>query len=306
MMLSVVVTIVEGGELLERCLVALERQLDAPELEVIVPFDSTTTVPSDRFPRVRFIDMGRVETEADPSSHAGQHELFDRRRAHGLAVARGDIIAIVEDRGIPTRDWASTVMRLHRELPHAVIGGAVENGIDRLRNWAVYFCDFGRYARPFEAGPADWVTDVNVSYKRRALEQTEELWRQRYHEPIVHSALKNLGETLFLTPELVVEQMRASSRVVDMLEERVHWGRLFAYTRVKQSGPFLRAFYLGASPLIPTVMFVRQARLQLSKRAHLGRFLAASPAVATLLAFWGVGEAIGYLTGKPSARQSGR
>jgi hypothetical protein len=299
-----VVTIVEGGETLSRCLKALEAQIDPPELEIIVPYDSTVGVPADRFPRVRFEAMGSIAGVRDDPG--GRHELFDRRRARGLSIASGEVVAILEDRGVPTRDWAREVWRLHQELPHAVIGGAVENGVDRLRNWAVYFCDFSRYQLPFEAGPADWVTDVNVSYKRRALLQTAPLWRERYHETTVHWALKDGGETLFLTPELVVEQMRTETGLLTMLRERLHWGRLFAYTRVQASGPLQRVMYLGASPLIPAVMLVRQARLVLAKRTHLSRFLAASPAIATLLAFWGAGEAIGYLSGKPSAKKTGR
>jgi hypothetical protein len=303
MKLSVVVAIVDGGAVLERCLDALAAQIDPPELEVIVPFDDTVAVPKRN---VRFLDMGRLETEADPRSHSGKHELIDRRRAHGLAAANGDVVALLEDRGLPTPGWARAVVRLHRELPHAVIGGAVEFAAEGLRNWAVYFCEFSRYQRPFAPGPARWITDVNVTYKRRALEQTRELWRERYHETIVHWALLESGETLFLTPELVVEEVRNSGDMIDLLEERVHWGRLFAYTRVQASGPLTRIAYLGASPLIPTVMFLRQARLQVEKRTHLAQFLAASPVVAALLACWGVGECIGYLTGKPSARRSVR
>lgn len=301
-MLSVVVTVVEGGRALEQCLEALRNQENPPRMEVLVPYDASiaeTATLAERFPGFSFLPMGSVATEPDPKSPAGQHELFDRRRAKGLAAATGELVAILEDRGVPTRAWARTLDRLHRELPHAVIGGAVENGVDHLRNWAVYFCDFSRYQPPFEAGPADWVTDVNVCYKRRALEETKELWAERYHETIVHWALKDRGETLFLTPELVVEQMRTRTSLQDLLSERLHWGRLFAYTRVKAKSPLARAAYLGAAPLIPTVMFLRQARLQWSKRAHLGRFVRAAPGVAALLTVWGVGEAVGYLTGRP-------
>jgi hypothetical protein len=51
-------------------------------------------------------------------------------------------------------------------------------------------------------------------------------------------------------------------------------------------------------------MFARQAKLQLSKRKHLARFIAAAPAVAALLTCWGAGEALGYLTGRPSSKSS--
>ena len=39
----------------------------------------------------------------------------------------------------------------HREY-YAAIGGAIENGVDRPLNWAVYYSDFGRYQNPFQSG----------------------------------------------------------------------------------------------------------------------------------------------------------
>ena len=301
MLLSVIVTIVEGGGAVEQCLAALEAQVNPPDLEIIVPWDQSVPIAKDlmrRFPRCQFLAMGHVATEA-PADHArGQHELFDRRRAVGLASAQGDVVAILEDRGIPTSDWAETVARLHRELPHAVIGGSVENGVDRLANRAVYFCDFSRYQRPFEAGPAHWVTDVNVTYKRAALDSTRDLWKHRYHEPIVHNALAARGETLFLTPALVVFQHRTQTAPARLLSERLHWGRLFAYTRVKQANLGMRLLYLLATPIIPVIMFARIARQQAVKR-HLKSFLPVSPAVFLLLAVWATGEAVGYATARP-------
>jgi hypothetical protein len=42
---------------------------------------------------------------------------------------------------------------------------------------------FGRYALPFESGPATWVSDVNVSYTRKALDDTQHLWKDRFTSP---------------------------------------------------------------------------------------------------------------------------
>jgi GT2 family glycosyltransferase len=301
MLLSVVVTVVEGSHAVVQCLTALESQINAPDLEIIVPWDDTVAgIPEleRRFPRCRFLAMGHVATEALSDHARGQHELFDRRRSAGLASARGDVVAILEDRGIPTSDWAETVARLHRELPHAVIGGSVENGVDRLANRAVYLCDFSRYQRPFEAGPATWVTDVNVTYKRAALEATRELWKHRYHEPVVHGALAARGETLYLTPAFAVFQHRTHTTSGRLLAERLHWGRLFAYTRINQANVLKRVLYLFATPLIPVVMFARIARQQAAKQ-HLRSFLPASPAVFLLLVVWASGEALGYATARP-------
>ncbi len=50
-----------------------------------------------------------------------------------------------------------------------------------LVNWAVYCCDFGRYQGPLPPGAADFVSDSNVAYKRRALDAVRELWSERRH-----------------------------------------------------------------------------------------------------------------------------
>jgi hypothetical protein len=301
--LSVVVTVVDGGETLVRCLQALASQRPGGSpLEVIVPWDDTvpdTVRLIDRFPRFSFPNLGELHTTRPKMVATGQHELFDRRRAAGLAAATGDLVAILEDRGVPAPDWAHTAVRLHAQLPHAVIGGGVLNGRDRLLNWAVYFCDFGRYQPPFDAGPRDYVTDVNVCYKRRALAATADLWGQRYHEPVVHGALLRGGETLYLSPDLVVTQMRDNLSLAALIRERVAWGRLFAWTRVRDE-PVVMGVTRGAlSPALPIVLYARLLRHQLAKRVTLHRFLSASPCVLLLLGAWAVGESVGYFTRRP-------
>jgi hypothetical protein len=301
MRLSVVVTIVDGGDALERCLAALAAQDDPPNLEIIVPWDDSVAAVAalaGRHGKCRFLPLGTIITEHPRTSAAGRHELYDRRRAAGLAAATGEIVGVLEDRGVPRRDWARTMVALHERLPHAAIGGAIENGRRSLALWAVYFCDFGRFQRPFEAGPRQWVSDINIGYKRRALDLTRDLWRDRYHETTVHWALQRAGETLYLSPDLIVEQMRVPSPFGALIAERVAWGRLFAHTRVRNSGLEERLWRTLLTPLLPVALFARLTRLQFAKRVTLGTFLKAAPAVLVLLIAWSLGEGIGYVTGK--------
>ena len=300
-MLSVVVTIVDGGAALARCLDALAAQHDPPPLEILVPHDDTVALGllPGRHPSVRFLPLGDVRTARDFRSPSGQHELFDRRRAAGLAAAGGEVVAILEDRGVPDPSWARTVIRLHGELPHAVIGGAIDHAYDGLLNWAVYFCDFGRYQPPFAAGPRPYVSDVNIAYKRRAIEATRSLWAERYHETTVHWALQRAGETLFLSPEPVVRQMRDGLSLAALLRERLGWGRLFAYTRAREIGAGKRLVLAALSPALTPVLWLRLLRQRLERGTSLGRFVAATPLIVLLLAAWSAGELAGYLTGRP-------
>jgi hypothetical protein len=299
--LSVVVTVVDSGQSLERCLAALDRQKGAPEIEVIVPYDdSVPDVPLTvaRHIAARALPLGAVHTERPIASPAGQHELFDRRRSAGLRTATGELVAILEDRGAPRADWALTAVRLHQRLPHAVIGGAIEHVPTTPLAWAVYLCDFGRYQLPFASRLADWVSDVNVTYKRRALEQTAELWRERYHENRVHAALLSAGETLFLSNELIVDHRREVPSSAAMLSERFHWGRLFGSTRARDSSPMQRATYVALGGALPIVLLGRLAAHARRSGVPLSNFARAAPRITGLLSAWVAGELVGYLTRK--------
>lgn len=298
-LLSVVVTIVDGEDAMEELLAALVPQSARVPLEVIVPWDATvssTAALAAKFPDVIFPGLGELTTERPITSEAGRHELFDRRRAAGLAAAGGDLVAILEDRGVPRGDWAETVVRLHAENEHAVIGGAIECAPrQRLLNWSFWVTDFGRYGLPFEAHEASWVSDVNVTYKRRAVDATRELWRERFREPIVHWGLIERGESMLLSPELVVLHRRPPATLGELIPERFHWGRLFGHIRAMHLSAARRLVYALAGPLIPLLLLVRHGRVQ-ARRGRLGRYLRAAPLVAILLVAWTTGEVWGYVT----------
>jgi hypothetical protein len=301
--LSVVVTLVDGGATLERCLAALARQHEPPDMEVLLPYDETAAGVREiggRFEHVRMLPMGAVPTRAAAASPTGQHELFDRRRSHGLAAARGEVVALIEDRSVPRPDWARTLDRLHSR-PDPVIGGAVEYDGGRSLNRAVYLCDFGRYRLPFEAGASPWTTDVNTSYKREALEQTRPIWKERYHEPRVHDAILRAGGTLWLDPALIVDQERGPLRLGAVLSERYHWARLFATIRVGDCSLARRVVYAVGAPFLPLILGARLLAGQAAK-PRFTRVLAVLPQVLLLLFCWSLGEFTGYLA--PTTRTS--
>lgn len=299
--MSIIVTIVDGGDVLRRFMDALIGQDGAPSMQILVPYDAT--IPEIRalaseYPTARFIDMGPVTTVRPVSTAAGQHELYDRRRAAGLHQATGVLIGILEDRAPPRRDWARTMHRLHNELPFGVIGGAIECAPGDLLNWAFWACDFSRYGLPFEDGPREWVSDVNVCYKRRVLDDTREIWNERFNEAKVHWTLSERGETLYLTSAAVVDYKTPYTSLTSVLPERFHWGRLFGQVRARHVGPLERLRLIATGPVIPVVLFLRHGRVQ-RRLGNFGRFLRASPLMLPLLAAWTTGEVWGYVTRKP-------
>ncbi len=298
-LLSIVVTIVDGGRYLRDFLRATNALQDPPRLELIVPYDDSVADVAAfqaEFPDVTFLKLGRIIPARPITTEAGQHELFDRRRAAGLAAATGDIIAILEDRGHPHPDWARTVVRLHAETGRNVIGGAIDcKEPVSLLNWAFYVTDFGRYGRPFESGSAQWVSDVNVTYSRKALEATRHLWSERFHEPVVNWHLIGMGEELLLSNALVVNHVRPAASLARLLPERFHWGRLFGQIRVRHFTPWQRLTYIALSPFIPPSLWLRHGVTQMRKGKG-GRYLLALPYIIVLTTAWTLGEVWGYVT----------
>jgi hypothetical protein len=299
--LSVIVRLVGGGPALERCLSRLVPQAERLGIEVIVSFDSTVSgvdMLQHRFPHVRFVDMGPVGTQARPGSLGAEHELYDRRTSCGLASAQADIVALLEDYGAPAADWCEQVLSAHERLPHAVIGGAVEHDARGALNWAVYLLDFGRYQLPLARGPASYLTDVNVSYKRDALEQVRALWADRYNEVTVHWALASSGVTLWQEPAIVVCEDRGRLELGGLLRERIAWGRLFGATRARVV-PFKARIALAlASPLLPLVLVARTLRRAFTQKRQRVICVLVLPHLLLLATAWSIGEALGYATGR--------
>lgn len=298
--LSVVITLVSGPAHLPACLAALQSQQDCDpgRLEIIVPFDARDTrvaALQKEFPTARFLPI-----TLSVDGPAGLcHEHFDELRATGLRLAQGDVVALLEDHEIPAPDWCSHMLAAHR-MPHAAIGGAVENDIDRAINWAVYFLDFGRYQNPLAPGPSGFLTDVNIAYKRDALESTRTLWEQRFSEPALHGALLEAGATLWLSPDIVVYQHRAGLTLGRAMRERYVWGRFFAGNRIRGKSLVVRAAYSAMTLAVPGIILLKKLRDILARKRHGGAFLRALPVTLLLILCWTWGELIGYLTARPS------
>jgi hypothetical protein len=304
--LSIILRIVGGPQFAQRCLSCLVPQTVLYSAEIILPFDSTVSGMDELkrdFPQVIFHDMGCVRIAGGFDSHAMAHDLYDRRTAAGLKIAQGEIMALLEDYGVPDPDWCEQIIKAHR-LPHGVIGGTVEHSGKGSLNWAVYFLDFGRYQLPIREGPANYLTDVNVSYKRKALQSVRDLWCVSYNEVTVNWALAKKGIVLWQKPEIVVREDRGKLSFWGLIEERFSWGRLFACKRVESVSILSRVLYVVLSPAIPAVLLARMAIKVLRARRNWVPFVRALPLVVVLTLVWCIGEFIGYVTARTDTGHS--
>jgi hypothetical protein len=306
--LSVIVTVVSGKDALRDNLTVLSAQANEINVELIVPYDKWSNDISDladEFPTVHFHlieDLG-LAASSDVSAH--QHRLYDRRRAVGLQLARGKVIAITEDHAVPSGDWCLQLVRLHKEMPYEVIGGAIENGLDRPMNWAWYYCDFGRYGRPFLDGETKYISDVNVSYKRRALDLVKDLYEDVYNETRIHWALRERRAKLFLDDRLVVFQMRPAMSIAEILRERIEWGMVFAETRGESFNLVRRLAFAIGTLFLPAILLSRVYLHMFRQKRTTTQIASSSPFVLLMLVGWSLGELIGYLSGSPFAKAKG-
>ncbi len=278
------------------CLEAIAQQADPPSMEVIVshlPDVEGLDALKARYPSVTFLPVPDVR---GPRETGGGREHHDVLRARAMAISRGGLIALIEDHARPDPRWCANIVKAHKES-YAGVGGAMDNMVDRPLNWAVYFCDYGRYQNPLPEGESHFASDSNVSFKRAALEKVRDAWAQAFREVIVNGALIDLGEKVVLRRDILVLQCRTGLRFWPAMRERFVWGRSYSATRNATLGLPKRLALAVLSPTLPVVLTFRLARTALERRRYFGKFLVALPLIVILLASWSVGEGLGYVTG---------
>jgi hypothetical protein len=301
--LSVIVTVVGGRRFLRRCLSRLTPQIEGKPIEVIIPYDFTANSIcrlKKAFPQVSFLGIGVIKTSARPGTQAAAHEIYDCRTAKGLNIARGRVVAILQDYGVPDPDWCGRVLEAH-QLPYGVIGGAVEHEGKGVLNWAAYFLDFGSYQLPLCEGPSENLTDANISYKHAVLELVRGLWAERYKEAAVNSALAKKGIVLWLRPQIVVRQNCGKQSFSQVAIQRFCWGRLFGCIRAQESPFMFRLFYIVISPVIPFILIARIAWKVFAGKRNRFRFIQSFPQVVAMILCRSAGEFVGYMTARESS-----
>jgi GT2 family glycosyltransferase len=287
-LISVVIASVNGLPHIANCLTALLRQEGDIDHEIIIVDrcgERTGAAIRERFARP---ELHWIEGEPRAS--------IPRLRAIGMARARGETLAILEDHCSVAPNWLQVIARARSE-GHRVVGGAIANGaVDRVRDWAAFFCEYSAFMPPVPRGAVAALPGNNCAYERRLLDSLEQELYQEVWEYFLHARLRERGALFWSEPELVVSHDKRFD-IGYFLAQRYHYSRSFVTMRFRGWPRWKRLAYGCALPGLPPLLLARMARSIYEKKRHHKEFLRALPLTLLYLVAGAVGEAVGALVG---------
>jgi glycosyltransferase involved in cell wall biosynthesis len=283
-----VIASVNGRPAILECLEALTHQQGDVPYEVIVVDccdEATREEIRRRFPNP---EVRLLPVEGRPS--------IPKLRAIGMAQAKGRMIAILEDHCNVVPTWMQVVERAHREGRQA-LGGAVDNGaVDRLTDWAVFFCEYARFMPPLPRGEVPEITGNNSVYARSALDRLGTDLQGEVWEAFLHGKMRELGIPFYCDPDLLVSHKKEFGFGYFM-SQRYHYSRSFAGMRMERASFARRMVYALATGILPPLLMWRMAKTIWRKGKRRWLFVRTIPVLVPFLVSWAWGEAVGSLFG---------
>ncbi len=224
-----------------------------------------------------------------------------RLRRLGLEQARAPLVAFTEDSCRLSPGWADAWLAAFRDPATLAATGPVEHeeGGSAV-DWGVFFCEYAPFLRPMGRSQPVRLAGNNFAARRdwlmRRLDDEAEV-----HETLVASHVATDGGRIAATEAVVWHVRRYQLSVA--LRDRLRFGFTFGRLRAATEPPLLRLLAIPAGPAILLVQLVRLGLTLGRKRRHCQRFLATWPLTVALLAFWSVGEWLGWVLGAGSSSQ---
>lgn len=282
--LSIIVVCLNSSRVLSKALAAIAPQVATDDVEALV-VGRWDERPEDAALRSRYRALTWVAAPAAST--------VPQLRTLGIQQSRGDIVALLEDDCVVPATWCRAVICAH-EASSPAIGGAIAPGDDYARlDWAVYFCEYGRFMPPF-SGVVSALPGNNVTYKRSIL--CDAGGDAGFQDVFFHWRLQQAKIDLIADPNLAVSNVNHwSLRHVTAVP--FHHGRAFAAKRSAGFSRQRRLLYGGLTVALPAVKVARVAREVLSRRRYVQPFVRSLPWTLLFLTLWAGGESAGYVFG---------
>jgi hypothetical protein len=241
-----------------------------------------------RFPQVRWI-------EAPPDS------TVPRLRGIGIEAATASLIALIEDDCLVHGDWSSAAIAAHGHDRLAAVGGAVEPGpYRRGLDWAVYFCEYGRFMLPLRNAGALPPPGNNVVYRADSLRALPAEVRRELQEVFVDAAWRRQDVRTGVSETLVVVNVN-SWTARHLLAVPYHHGRAYAGARFggrTRVSRWLVALLALSLPIVKTARIIVSV---VSRGRRRRRLLHALPWIVLFNISWSTGEVMGCVLGPGSS-----
>lgn len=285
---SVVIAWVNPIELLQPGMEALDQQVGGRPKEIIVVTRHGVqhqTLLQNLFPRVTLFP-------APPETP------ITALRALGLARAKGDVVAVIEDHCVPDRNWLATIHSRMADSRCRVLGGPVENAATRrLRDWAAFLTEYAGAIRA--AGREEAISQLpgnNVAYRRELVPGLCETLDRGLWESFYHAELGRRGISLSYDPNMVVLHRR-SFDLIYFVRQRFYFSRSFAQMRNQGLGALGRAKYAIGSFILPPLLLWRGLATLRRKGRYVGLYLVCLPLITLYVTVGTLGEMTGYAFG---------
>lgn len=227
-------------------------------------------------------------------------EPFGESRAQAVRMARGRIVAFIEDHCRAHPGWATAILGAHAQ-PWVGVGPEVHNANPGVgTSDAVYLINFFRWLPPLEPGEAEMIVGYNSSYVReRLLAHGDDLPILLRCDTLLQRRLVQEGGRMAVAPGVRISHLNETD-VSSILKGTFLWNRMFAATRTLVSPWSLpkKLLWLILAPLIP---WARCARLlwgvAKANRELLGRTVRALPIALASHTSAAAGQVLGVLAG---------
>jgi hypothetical protein len=236
------------------------------------------------------------------------YEPVPLRRQRGIAVATGDVIAVLEDTSWPDPDWCAAVRSTFTDVETAAAGGPVRIAATLpSRCQALGWSEYGAFAphhvlrqgrnasNPDAPIPASRVPGNNMAFRRAELIEALRGEVNGLFEGSVCATMLASGRRVVLQPRMLVTYSACDRRLA-ALSTRLHHGRIYAGTQIRGQTGLSRLVHVAKATLLPIVLTART----MVEMTGSGRLVTRVPVLfwlALMQSAWALGEAIGALAG---------
>jgi hypothetical protein len=293
-----IITIVGNNQFVENgFLDAVIKQTIVDKIELIVfGIDTRIDIPESY---IKQLDIKCVQLSAESD--------FLYAQIQGIKMARGPVVAFIEDHCVVQKDWAKQVFDACTK-GWDVVTYAFKNGSPETYCYlSTFLAEYGLFAHPTKSRELNFCPDGNVAYNREELlPSLKKINIERKQAVAVSWLLKKERFKIYLESKAVVFH-RSFEKMYDLF--RVHFvlSRIFGHNRVIAGrwGWKRRIVYALAIPLLlPFVQIFRTSKAMGLKHPHKRNLFLGLPFIFILTQFAAIGEGIGYVLKDKNSMQT--